>query len=122
MLDLTVLNDKSYDVKLIDGTMLHIKRPSQSMVQYLLNLRDLAGTNDEKVLLKAFASLFARILNRNKEGNVYSDSQLSEEYDYQTIAFVVEDYFKFWDEEVGESVDFPQGQQGEQPNHTSQLA
>ncbi len=111
MLDLTTLNGNLYDIKLLDGTVLHLKRPNQSMVQYLVDIKGLhEGTGDEKALLKAFASFFARILNRNAEGIAYDAEDLEEDYDYETILYVINDYFDHWTKEVGENVDFPQGQ------------
>lgn len=111
MLDLTTLNANLYDIKLLDGTVLHLKRPNQSMVQYLVDIKDLhEDQKEEKALLKAFAGFFCRVLNRNTEGLVYSAKDVEEDYDYETILYVINDYFDYWTKEVGENVDFPQGQ------------
>ncbi len=112
MLDLTLMNNADlYELRLLDGTELHLKRPTQAMVQFTLVLQGLANNNKQVETLEALSQLFARILNRNMEGKTYDAAQLAEEYDFSVIGYVIEDYFGFWNQDVEAKVNFPQSQQ-----------
>jgi len=105
MLDLTkIYKEKYYEIKLIDGTELKLKRPTQAMVEYTLNLRDLK--DNDKETLHAITGMFVRVLNRNTEDRVFTNEEIDNEYDTQIIAFVIQDYFEFWQKDVNEKVDF----------------
>lgn len=111
MLDLTITNKNYYEIRLLDGTELHLKRPTQAMVQYTLILKGLADNNKEVETMDAITNLFARILNRNVEGKKYDGKELAEEYDFEVVSYVIGDYFNFWNKEIEEQVNFPQSQQ-----------
>ena len=110
MLDLTELQQNLYDIRLLDGTVLQLKRPNQSMIQFLVDIKKRydASDGDNLALLDSFANFFCRILNRNAEGFSFTEDQLKEDYDYETILYVVNDYFNYWNAEVSESVNFQQ--------------
>lgn len=110
MLDLTVINRNLYEIRLLDGTELHLKRPSQAMVQFLLNAKELQGHADEEATLDMFSNLFTRVLNANTDGVSFNQEDLAEDYDFQTIAFVIQDYFDYWEKEVVDNVVFRQSQ------------
>lgn len=113
MLDLSSISGKQYyDVRLLDGTELHIQRPTQAMVEYTLQIQSLAqDDNKQAETINALAQLFTRILNRNTEGKTFQAEAIAEEYDFQTIGYVIEDYFNFWNSEVNANVNFQQSQQ-----------
>ena len=111
MLDLTALNQQLYEIRLLDGTELHLRRPTQAMVQFLVDLKDLRSSDmDEMQILSGFSQFFARVLNRNDEGRKFDATELAEDYDYQVMLYVINDYFDFWNKEVGEKVVFQQSQ------------
>jgi len=115
MLDLTPMN-RHYEIRLLDGSTLNLKRPTQAMYETLIALRDMRDReNSELRLLTAFSDLFARILNRNEEGRSFTKEELREEYDFQVVSYVIQDYFSYWQKEVDEEVNFPQGQQAMEP-------
>lgn len=114
MLDLALINNEKenlYEVRLLDGTELHIKRPTQAMVEQTLYIQNLAEDEKQADTIVELAHLFTKILNRNLEGKEFKEEKLAEEYDFQTIGFVVGDYFNYWNKEVEERVNFPQDQQ-----------
>ena len=112
MLDLTLMNKKEYyELRLIDGTELHLRRPTQAMVQFSLVLQGLADNNKQLETIEAISNLFARILNRNIEGKKYEAAELAEEYAFDVIAYVITDYFGFWNKEIEDNVNFQQSQQ-----------
>ena len=112
MLDLTLMNNNDlYELRLLDGTELHLKRPTQAMVQFTLILQGLANNDKQLETIEALSSLFARILNRNIEGLTFEAEKLAEEYDFNVIGYVIEDYFGYWNEDTEEKVNFQQSQQ-----------
>ena len=110
MLDLTLLNDKFYELRLLDGTELKLNRPTQAMVQLTLTIQELSQADKRTDTINALTELFTAVLNRNTDGKTYSAAQLAKEYDFGTINFVIEDYFNFWNKEVEEKVNFQQSQ------------
>ena len=101
MLDLSKIGkNKYYEVRLIDGTELKLNRPTQRMLQFMLNIQDMAKDNKDMETIKAFNELFAWILNRNTEGKVYKAEQIADEYDFAIIGLLIKDYFSFWNEDT----------------------
>lgn len=113
MLDLTVNNKEYYEIRLVDGTELHLRRPTQSMMQFTLVLKELANNGNDIETMDALTQLFARILNRNIDGKTYKAEELAEEYEFATVSYVIGDYFKYWNKEIEEQVFFQQSQQQE---------
>ncbi len=110
MLDLSALNDKCYEIKLLDGTELQLGRPTQAMTEFIAQMQKIAKAGDELETIRALSSLFARILNKNKNGIKFKAEELAEVYDTQVIRYVIEDYFDFWNKDVLENVAFQQNQ------------
>lgn len=107
MLDLTTIyKDVYFELKLFDGTVLKIKRPTQSMAEFAVSLQKI---EDDKMALDAVMSFFVRILNRNTTGKVFTVDEIKEDYDVNVIGLVIRSYFDFWNKEVGSKVDFQQG-------------
>lgn len=110
MLDLTPMN-RHYEIRLLDGDTLNLKRPTQAMYETIINLRDMREReNNELQILAAFSNLFTRILNRNEEGRTFTAEELRDNYDFQVVTYVIQDYFTYWQKEVEEEVNFPQDQ------------
>ena len=105
MLDLSkIYKDNYYEVRLIDGTELKLKRPTQAMVEVAMEMMN-DDTNDKEAV-KRISQLFARILNRNTDDKVFTREDLIEEYDINIIVYVIKDYFEYWNKEVADKVDF----------------
>lgn len=111
MLDLTLMNNDFYEVRLLDGTELKLKRPTQAMMQLTISLQEFSKNEKQADTINALTELFTQILNRNTDGKTFEAAQLAQEYDFTTITFVVEDYFNFWNTEIDEKVNFHQSQQ-----------
>ena len=107
MLDLSAIKKNYYEIKLVDGTELNLDKPTQAMVEFCINAMNMAKGDEVNIeAIHALASLFAKILNRNIEGKKFSEEQLSDEYDYQLIAYVIKDYFDYWSAESNKQVVF----------------
>lgn len=106
MLDLASVNNKYYEVKLIDGTLLKLKRPTQAMQNSLLTLKDAGSEN----AINSMLALFIRIINRNTENKIFTSDDF-EDYDIALTTLVIKDYFEFWSKEVMQLVNFQQPQE-----------
>ena len=102
MLDLSIL-DKSelFEVKLLDGRELKLKRPTQSLQMTIVNILD--NDNYEETLDTVF-NAFTRVLNRNTEGITFNSDELAEEYGVDIASIVIFKYFTYWNENT--QVDF----------------
>jgi hypothetical protein len=105
MLDLQGITTQYYEIKLLDGKVLQLKRPTQAMMEYLINIDALMKTNELEGF-KAFCKMFSRILNRNTEGLKFNEEDLAEEYDFSIVVYVIKDYFAYWNEDLKDKVVF----------------
>lgn len=107
MLDLTSAFSALYQVKLFDGTVLSLKRPTQALQETILRLQKLGedAKNSEKIMRETMA-IFTRILNRNSEGIEFTQEQIEEDYDYSVALLVIGDYLKYYNQEVVSKINF----------------
>lgn len=103
MLDLGGIIENYYEVRLLDGKELKLKRPTQAMIESI-SVMDKLTDNTE--ILRGFSRLFARILNRNTEGLVFKSEDLVEQYDFTVVMLLVKDYFNYWREDTEKQVNF----------------
>ncbi len=103
MLDLGGIVENYYEVRLLDGKELKLKRPTQAMIESI-SVMDKLTDNTE--ILRGFSRLFARILNRNTEGLVFKSEDLVEQYDFTVVMLLVKDYFNYWREDTEKQVNF----------------
>lgn len=111
MLDLTLIKEDYYEIRLADGTELHLKRPTQALFQFSMVLEGLVKSDKHTETMEAFTQLFARVLNRNIEGKTFEAEVLANEYDPNVMSYVIQDYFNFYNKEVDSKVNFLQNQQ-----------
>lgn len=112
MLDLA-FTDKTYEIKLADGTILNLNRPTQAIQETLINIKSLMDAKGEDAALEAMnviMNVFTRILNRNTEGMKFEQDKIKEDYDIGVAMIVLQDYFTFWNKEIQEQVSFRQSQ------------
>lgn len=108
MLDLTTaFQTAPYQIKLFDGTILNLKRPTQALYQTLMDVLPMVSDGDDKLqALPLMIDIFTRILNRNEEGKEFSASEISEDYDIMVVTYVIKDYFEYWNKEIADQVNF----------------
>ena len=107
MLDLTTVYSELYQVKLADGRVLELKRPTQAIQETVMRLQKLGEEGkDVEAIMKETMAIFCRILNRNTEEIEFTVDELSEDYDYTIALIVMGDYIKFYSEEVSKKVNF----------------
>lgn len=107
MLDLTTAFGELYQVKLLDGTVLELKRPTQALQETVVKLQKIAEEGkDAKKILEATMDIFCRVLNRNTNGIEFNIEDVKKEYDYSIALVVIADYLKYYAQEVNKSVNF----------------
>ena len=108
MLDLAVICGSLYEIKLLDGTVLKLKRPTQEMYETILSLsKSVKKMEDGDMgIIDAVMEVFTAILNRNDKGLKFTKEQLSDDYDFLVAMTVMSDYMKFYSQEIKSKVDF----------------
>ena len=68
ILDLSVFQEETLDITMMNGEVLHIKKPEQRMVIELIKFRTLREDANAKKVLRALNDITALILNSNTDG------------------------------------------------------
>ena len=102
MLDLTTRTPsrKLYEIKMPDGKLLHLRLPTQSLLMKLMDMQ--LYLNDPTKALQAMNNLVIQILNRNTEGVTYTEDQIQEMLDLDTLVLIVQDYLTETTKTLGE--------------------
>lgn len=91
MLDLTKIKVKYFQVKLPNGDVLHIKKPTQAMIKYVADMESL----DMEEQLEKVYNFTVRVLNHNKEEKSYTLEDVHEILEFEVIQVLIEEYIKF---------------------------
>ncbi|MGL5637569.1 MAG: hypothetical protein ACRCX8_01395 [Sarcina sp.] len=90
MLDLTALSIKYFEVKMLDGNKLSIRKPTQKMMNFIIKMNGLA----EEKQLDAIDELVTMILNNNKEGIAYLKKDIAN-YELEIKEAIITGFSKF---------------------------
>ena len=97
MLDLTVLVEKYFEIKMPDGEVVSIKKPTQKMALDLSNNKELIEAEKNKDIEKVIKIINDRVmivLNHNKEGRVFKAEELTD-LNLDIIKLIVEGYLQW---------------------------
>lgn len=72
ILDLSVFDEETLDIKMLDGKTVHLKKPTQSLVIAMIRLRDLKEDTPPDAALKAMNDIILKIMNNNADGIVFA--------------------------------------------------
>lgn len=89
MIDLSK-NTELYKIKLEDGTVLKLKKPTQSMLVQMMEMSQ-AKEKDYEIVTKLF-ELLTKIFNRNTNGMTFTQEQIEEMLDLEIAMMIVQDY------------------------------
>ena len=96
MLDLQSFKEKSFELKMFDGELLKIKRPSQGMVIEMMGYEDTFKKNkNPKNMLDGFSSMILDILNNNLNDKKFTKEYVNEQFDLSTGMALVQAYMNF---------------------------
>lgn len=99
MIDLSKNKKDLYPIKLEDGTILKLKKPTQSMYIQMVQLEDSKGEGVQ--MIEEIFSILVRIFNRNDQGIVFTLNEIEEMVDIETAMLIIEDYLRATSLEVG---------------------
>lgn len=101
MLDLGKIKQDLYKIKLADGTILKIKKPTQAMLLTMVEFRN-ADEKEDIELLGDLYALMLRIFNRNTNDIEFSMDDIQEMFALETALIVLKDYMDFSFKQLGE--------------------
>lgn len=101
MLDLGKIKQDLYKIKLADGTILKIKKPTQAMLLTMVEFRN-ADEKEDIELLGDLYVLMLRIFNRNTNDIEFSMDDIQEMFALETALIVLKDYMDFSFKQLGE--------------------
>ncbi len=94
ILDLSVFQEETLDITMMNGEVLHIKKPEQRMVIELIKFRKLREDANAKKVLRALNDVTALILNSNTDG-VYLERETIDALSVDIKLAIVNAYTKF---------------------------
>lgn len=89
MIDLSK-NTELYKIKLEDGTVLKLKKPTQSMLVQMMEMSQ-TKEKDYEIVTELF-NLLTRIFNRNTNDMAFTQKQIEEMLDLEIAMKIVQDY------------------------------
>lgn len=97
MLDLNVFQDKFFDIKLFDGEVIHLPKPTQATILKLSQLEaDIRKyENDNEKLLSCFTEVIVHILNTNREGRKFTKNWIDSHLNFTMNKAILEGYMEF---------------------------
>lgn len=72
ILDLSVFDEETLDVKMAEGRIIHLKKPTQGMAIAMLQLRSLSDKTPPEAALAMQNSIVLKIMNNNADGIVFT--------------------------------------------------
>lgn len=99
-LDLTARKEKYFDLTLLDGSTIQIKKPSEQMIIDLDDYKvEVRKTTDSKKAIKVVKEMTCKILNCNVGMRNFTVQYLEENgYDYEICGAIISTYEKFLSE------------------------
>lgn len=90
MIDLSKRKQELYKIKLEDGSVLKLRKPTQAMLMTMIDLSQ--EKEDEVEVLNGVFAVLTRVFNRNTDNRVFSQEEVQEMLDIETGMEVLQDY------------------------------
>lgn len=94
MLDLTRLNDITFDIKLNDELIVNIKKPNNAMYNELFGLVRLIEKDNANIegLTNATYEFLTGMVNRNKQNQTFTRQEVEEYFPLDVAMYVIKEY------------------------------
>lgn len=94
ILDLSVFSEDTLDITMPDGYLLHVKKPTQSIV---ISMMELSQEKDREPaqMIEKLNELCVKILNNNKEGRNFTCEEVSMNLEFPLITAIIQAYTDF---------------------------
>ena len=76
ILDLSVFKEETLDITMMNGQVIHVRKPGQGMVIAMIKLRDIDEHTEAEKALAALDGLTAMILNDNTDGARFAPEEV----------------------------------------------
>lgn len=77
ILDLSVFQEETLDIKTADGRLLHIPKPSQRLVIELMKFREIDDDTPAEEIVAELNRMAGLILNSNREGVKFDSANIA---------------------------------------------
>ena len=101
MLDLSKLTQEYYSIKLVDKTILKIKKPTQEILKTMVEIQNTDNTDDFEILDIIYDVMF-KIFNRNADNRSFTREEIEEMLSVEIVVMVLKDYLSFAFDIMGE--------------------
>lgn len=101
MLDLSKLTQEYYSIKLVDKTILKIKKPTQEILKTMVEIQNTDNTDDFEILDIIYDVMF-KIFNRNADNRSFTREEIEEMLPVEIVVMVLKDYLSFAFDIMGE--------------------
>lgn len=96
MIDLGTLSNKTFDVRLIDGTELNIRKPSNELLNEAYKMLELVKKNkEEKNIINAMYSFVTKVFNRNLNEIKFTQTEIEKMIDIDVAIYLMTEYQNF---------------------------
>ena len=93
MLDLGKLQQDDYKIKLVNGAILQLPKPSQKLLRRMVGIQGIS--NSENLMLEEIYNILFDMFNTNKNGINFTKEDIGKMFDLSTALIVIEDYINF---------------------------
>lgn len=102
MLDLTTMtkSQKLYEIKMPDGQVLKLRMPTQKLLMRLVDMQK--NLDDPMSALTTIIAIVAEIFNLNTQGRKFTEDDIENMLDFNTMMLVIKDYFETTTKTLGE--------------------
>lgn len=99
MIDLSKRKQELYKIRLEDGTILKLKKPTQSMLMTMINFSK--DFSDEFELINELFVLLTKIFNRNINDKTFTCDDIQEMLDVEIAMEILQDYLTYTLSDLG---------------------
>lgn len=93
MIDLSVFQEETLDMKMLDGRIVNIVKPTQKMVLELMNFQNLREEEPE-AQIAALSTIVCKVLNSNKNKIIFTEEEVGE-FSFQILNAILTAYGEF---------------------------
>lgn len=93
MINLQEIANNNYELIYFDGTVLHLKKPTQALLRELLAVSELGDEEVDKMFDVVY-TVITKTLNNNIEQRDFTEEQVREDFDIQTAFLFIQDYIE----------------------------
>lgn len=100
MIDLSARAKELYSIRLEDGKILKLKKPTQSLLMKMMEFSSFESAPESAI--PYLFEILTEVFNRNTEGRKFTAADIEEMLDIEVAAIILEDYLKTTVKQLGE--------------------